>query len=272
MSRVSVRNVSLSFPLYSRTATSRFKARGPDSKRLIINKQGRIVAVKAIDNVSLELSSGDRLAIVGRNGSGKTSFLQLLAGIFLPDEGEIEIEGAATSVINLNLGMEAEVSGHHNITLRGLAAGRTREEIEERRKDISEFSELGRFLDLPVETYSSGMRMRLSFAIATAFKPEVLILDEWMSAGDASFRKRASQRMQKFVDQAGILVLASHSRNLLLENCNRAIWLKDGRINASGGVEEILDVYEGEMKSAAASGKKNPAEEEAIVSQESAAS
>ncbi|WP_375202126.1 ABC transporter ATP-binding protein [Hyphococcus sp.] len=248
MAHIIAQNVSLSFPLHGRSGGGKFRAKKADQGRLVFNKAGRIIAVKAINNVSLELDSGDRLAIIGGNGSGKTTLLQLLAGIILPDEGSIEVEGAATSVINLNLGMEAEANGHQNITLRGLAAGRSREEIEICRADIAEFSELGRFLDLPVHTYSAGMRMRLSFAIATAFKPEVLILDEWMSAGDASFRKRASQRMQEFVDQAGILVLASHSSRLILENCNKAIWLKDGSISAFGDVEEIVNLYESDIR------------------------
>ncbi|OYW85190.1 MAG: sugar ABC transporter ATP-binding protein, partial [Hyphomonas sp. 32-62-5] len=140
--------------------------------------------------------------------------------------------------------IQAEASGHRNITLRGLAAGYTRKQIEEKRQEIADFSELGDFLSMPMESYSSGMRMRLTFAIATAFTPEILILDEWLSAGDASFKKRATDRMQEFVAKAGILVLASHSRQLILDNCEAAIWMDGGRIRGFGSARDILKEYE----------------------------
>ncbi|MCC5996503.1 MAG: ABC transporter ATP-binding protein [Oceanicaulis sp.] len=215
---------------------------------MLRDKKGRVIGVRALQGVSFEAEAGERLALVGENGSGKTTLLQVLAGIYTPDEGVVEIEGRTTALVNINLGMNAEASGHRNITLRGLATGRTREEIEERRAEIAAFSELGDFLDLPVETYSAGMRMRLSFAIATAFEPDVLILDEWLSAGDTAFRKKATGRMRRFVDQAGILVLASHSPTLLTDTCKRALWLDAGRVRAEGPVSDILKAYGQEME------------------------
>lgn len=248
MAGIRVENVSLVFPLYSR-AEANGLADGADSNaRILKSEDGRILGVQALDDISFTLESGDRLALIGRNGSGKTTLLQLLAGIIPPDSGQILVEGSTTNLININLGMQMEASGHHNITLRGLAAGQSRAMIEERRAEINAFSELGEFLDMPVETYSSGMRMRLNFAIATAFEPEILLLDEWLSAGDASFRAKASRRMQNFAGKAGVLVLASHSRALLLENCNRAIWLEGGRIEGIGEVEELLDAYEAQIQ------------------------
>lgn len=240
-------NVSVTFPLYSRAQKSIADARSTHDERIVIAPGGRIRAVKALSGVSFDLKSGDRLAIIGRNGSGKTSLLQVLAGIIPPDEGRVVRQGTTTSVININLGMQPGASGHRNITLRGLAAGRTRAEIEARRADIQEFSDLGEFLDMPVATYSSGMKMRLNFAIATAFEPNILLLDEWLSAGDASFRKKATERMRAFVEKAGILVLASHSRQLLTDNCNSAIWLADGVVRARGEVEALLDEYEAQV-------------------------
>ena len=124
-----------------------------------------------------------------------------------------------------------------------MAAGHSRQEIEEQREQIAVFSQLEEFLDMPVRTYSAGMRMRLNFAIATAFKPEILLLDEWLSAGDASFRARAVERMVSFVGEAGILVLASHNPNLLKKNCNRAIWLDQGSVRAFGDVDSLWDAY-----------------------------
>lgn len=246
MSLLRAENISVTFPLYSKAQMSAAGVQTEHDSRIITSPSGRIRAVTALSHISLNLRSGDRLAIIGRNGAGKTTLLQVLAGIIPPDTGRIVRQGAATSVININLGMQPEASGHRNITLRGLAAGRTRAEIEEKRSDIQAFSELGEFLDMPVNTYSAGMRMRLTFAIATAFEPDILILDEWLSAGDASFRNKATERMNTFVSKAGILVLASHSRKLLTDNCNRAIWLEDGVIRAEGGVEPLLDEYESE--------------------------
>lgn len=254
MPRIVVENLTLNYPLYGRHASSQAEraAQGPDldrerPERMIRDVSGAVIGVQALQNVSFTAASGERLAIVGENGSGKTTLLQVLAGIYAPDTGKVHIEGHATSLVNINLGMQAEASGHRNITLRGLAAGRTREEIEDKRAEVAAFSELEEFLDLPVETYSAGMRMRLNFAIATAFEPEVLILDEWLSAGDAAFRAKATARMKTFVEKAGILVMASHSRTLLESNCQRAIWLDDGRLRADGSVKDILDAYDQEM-------------------------
>ncbi len=236
-------DISLAFPLYSK-AQQQAAAGDQHDDRIIISPTGQILAVKALSNVSFSLKSGDRLALIGRNGSGKTSLLQVLAGIIPPDSGRVIMTGKPTSLININLGMRQEATGHYNITLRGLAVGRRRREIEEKRPEIAEFSELGEFLDMPVETYSAGMRMRLNFAIATAFDPEILLLDEWLSAGDTAFRAKATLRMQAFAAKAGIMVLASHSQKLLLDNCNVAIWLEDGRVRESGSVEPILGAYE----------------------------
>ena len=237
------KDVSLTFPLYSASALSASRPDAEDIPNIVKSKSGRIIGVKALSNVNFELESGDRLAIIGANGSGKTTLLQVLAGIYPPDQGYVEMHGACTNLININLGMQADVTGNDNIMLRGLAAGHSREQVEEQRSQITEFSQLGEFLDMPVRTYSAGMRIRLSFAIATAFKPEILLLDEWLSAGDAAFRARAVERMNTFVSEAGILVLASHSRQLLLENCNKAIWLERGSIRALGDVETLWDAY-----------------------------
>jgi ABC-type polysaccharide/polyol phosphate transport system ATPase subunit len=228
---------------HARAAVSQSETAATDH-RMIWNKSGRLKGIRALHNISFSLSKGDRLAIVGKNGSGKTTLLQVLAGIISPEVGQISTRGRVTSLININLGIQVEATGHRNITLRGLAAGYSHKEIEKRRREIADFSELGEFLDMPMESYSSGMRMRLTFAIATAFEPEILILDEWLSAGDASFKEKATMRMRDFVEQAGILVLASHSRKLLLDNCEIGMWLDEGRVRAFGDVEAILNEYE----------------------------
>lgn len=254
MSRVIVDKVSVTYPLFTRArGKESVSAAGQDgadveTTRLVRDRTGAVRGVRALSDVSFSVERGERVGILGENGSGKTTLLQVLAGIYAPDSGSVHIEGQATSLVNINLGMRGEASGHRNITLRGLAAGRTRTEIEARRADIAAFSELGEFLDLPVETYSAGMSMRLNFAIATAFEPDVLILDEWLSAGDAAFRRKASARMSRFVDKAGVLILASHSRALLMDNCKRAIWLDGGRIRQDGPIEAVIGAYEEEMQ------------------------
>ncbi|MEM8634650.1 MAG: ABC transporter ATP-binding protein [Pseudomonadota bacterium] len=218
------------------------------NSNVVLDGRDRVRGVRALNKVSVELRDGDRLAIVGRNGSGKTTLLQVLAGILAPHSGKIEKRGRSTSLINIALGVQPEATGHRNITLRGLAAGRRKEEIEAKRLEIAEFSELGDFLDMPVETYSAGMKMRLTFAIATAFEPEILILDEWLSAGDIAFKAKATKRMNEFVDKAGILVLASHSRKLMEENCDQALWIDAGCVVDVGPVKEIIDAYENHRK------------------------
>ncbi|MEM1381209.1 MAG: ABC transporter ATP-binding protein [Pseudomonadota bacterium] len=241
MALIHVDNVTLVHPVHGQFSPS--LQRGDAPTRLVKNAAGKLVGVKALDKISFTLERGSRVGIVGRNGSGKTTLLRVLAGILTPDVGSVTVEGRSTNLININLGTKDDASGHRNITLQGLAHGHSRAEIEARRGDIEAFSDLGAFLDLPVNTYSAGMRMRLSFAIATAFKPEVLLLDEWLSAGDEQFRQKAGERMKSFVAEAGILVLASHSSALLKQNCTSAIWLEEGQVRMEGPVDDVLAAY-----------------------------
>ena len=244
MAHLQAENITLTFPLHARVQGARLRGASTGKGNLVYGPKGDIKGVRALEDISLDLRNGDRLALVGRNGAGKTTLLQILAGILPPDSGKVTRSGRIRSLININLGLQKEASGHRNITLCGLATGYSRKQIEEKREEIADFSELESFLDMPVSTYSSGMRMRLNFAIATAFEPEILLLDEWVSTGDAEFRAKATRRMQDFVGQAGILVFASHSFKLLEENCNKGIWLQQGRIKAQGPVNEILAKYE----------------------------
>lgn len=238
---IEVSNITVTYPFRGAvTAELGVKSR----ERMLWDEKGRLRGVRAINNVSFSLKRGDRMAIIGENGSGKTTLLQVLAGVLAPETGVLKTCGRVTSLININLGTQAEATGHRNITLRGLAAGYSRREIEEKRAEIAEFSELGEFLHMPIDTYSAGMRMRLTFSIATAFNPEILILDEWLSAGDVSFKAKATRRMREFVSKAGILILASHSRKLILDNCDTAIWMEDGRIRAEGTALEVMNAYE----------------------------
>lgn len=215
-------------------------------KRLLRASNRHISGVKAIDDISFSVGEGERVALIGKNGSGKTTLLHLLSGIIAPQNGVIKISGQTTSIININLGVNFEASGRRNILLQGLANGHSRKIVAGLTQQIIEFSGLGAFIDLPVKTYSAGMRMRLNFAIATAFEPDILFLDEWIGTGDAAFRAKATDRMASFVNKAGILLLASHNQNLLLDTCERGIWMEQGQIKFDGPISLALDAYHGD--------------------------
>jgi ABC-type polysaccharide/polyol phosphate transport system ATPase subunit len=190
--------------------------------------------VTALDDVSFELKAGDRLGLVGSNGAGKTTLLKVLYGVYEPTVGSLEAQGRRDALFNINLGFRSQVSGRRNIVLRGLINGWSTHEVEQRMDEIIDFSELGDFIDMPVESYSQGMTARLAFAIATSFEPEILLMDEWIGAGDSNFQEKAKARMERMVTKAGIIVLASHNGALLQRICNRIISLEHGRIAWDG--------------------------------------
>jgi lipopolysaccharide transport system ATP-binding protein len=189
-----------------------------------------VSVVEALSEVSLHLRAGDRLGVRGHNGAGKTSLLRLIAGIYEPTAGQIRVEGRVSSFINLGMGMDMEATGRENILLCGLMFGLGFDEIQALTPAIGEFSGLGEFLDMPVRTYSSGMSMRLVFSIVTSVHPEILVMDEWMAVGDSDFAAQSEQRLRTLVDQAAILVLASHSEPVIKRLCNRVLTLEHGRV------------------------------------------
>jgi ABC-2 type transport system ATP-binding protein/lipopolysaccharide transport system ATP-binding protein len=243
MASIELRDVSVSFPIYSAGTRS--------LKNIVLSATtgGRIgsdeghVVVQALDRVSLSLAEGDRIALIGHNGAGKTTLLRVLAGIFEPLVGAVRIEGKVTPMFDINLGIDPESTGYENIFLRGLYLGLTKSEILARIDDVASFTELGSFLNLPVRTYSAGMQARLSFAMATCIDPEILLVDEGIGAGDAAFLEKANERLQKFIQKAGILVLASHAEPLVRRFCDQAIVISHGRIICRGTIEEGLRVY-----------------------------
>lgn len=199
-----------------------------------ISGTGARRVVTALDGVSFELEAGDRLGLVGANGAGKTTLLKVLYGIYEPTAGTLDIRGKVDALFNINLGFRPEATGRRNILLRGLINGWTEAQIAERTEEIIEFSELGEFIDMPFKSYSQGMGARLAFAIATALEPEILLMDEWIGAGDASFQAKATERMNQLAKKAGIIVLASHSEELLAKTCNKRLELEKGRVTAFG--------------------------------------
>ena len=181
--------------------------------------------------------------MIGHNGAGKTTLLRVLSGIYAPTEGEAIINGDCISLINISLGIDPEATGRENIKLRAAMIGFTPKETKERMNEIIDFSGLGDFIDMPFRTYSSGMQLRLAFAVSTSIRPQILVLDEWLSTGDEEFRHRAEQRMRALLDSTDILILASHSKELLRQNCTRIIWLAHGSIKETGKPEELLNKY-----------------------------
>lgn len=189
-----------------------------------------ITVITALSKISLQIKAGDRVGLVGHNGAGKTSLLRMLGGVYEPTEGAMQVEGSITSLIDVTLGMDHEATGYDNILLRGLILGMSRRQIRELTPEIEAFSELGEYLSMPVRTYSSGMVLRLAFSIITSVTPDILLMDEWLSVGDADFVKKAEERMQQMVSKASILVMASHNPAIIEKLCNMKVQLEHGSI------------------------------------------
>jgi ABC-2 type transport system ATP-binding protein len=205
---------------------------------------GRIV-IKALDGISFEIQEGDRVGLLGHNGSGKTTLLRTLAGIYEPVEGAIRTTGRVFPLFDLQLGMDVDATGLENIWMRGKMLGLSTKQIKDALDDITEFTELGDYLHMPIRTYSTGMALRLAFAISTAITPEILVLDEMIGAGDAAFLARADSRLKSFLARTGILVIASHSTPILRQWCNKGMLLEAGKLVAFGPIEEVIKRYEG---------------------------
>jgi lipopolysaccharide transport system ATP-binding protein len=209
-----------------------------------VKRSGKHAYVEALKGVTFDAQAGDRIGIIGKNGSGKSTLLRVLAGIYAPTQGKLAVSGKVSCLFNINLGMQAEATGRQNIILRGILSGLRRHEIEQQVPGIIAFAELEDFIDMPIRTYSSGMSMRLGFSIATAFTPEILLLDEWIGAGDAQFQKKAAERMQSLVDNANITVLATHNRALMQRICQKAIWLHSGEMRAYGDIADVFQAHD----------------------------
>lgn len=237
-------NVSVSFPIYSggsRSLKRRLLFRGSGGQ--IARDANHRIAVEALRKVSLTFRAGDRVALIGANGAGKTTLLRVMAGIYEPAEGRVSARGMISPMFDIGLGIDSEISGYDNIRLRGLILGLDDREIEERMADIVQFTELGDFLDFPVRTYSSGMLTRLTFAVSTCFAPEILLMDEWIMAGDAGFLAKAQHRIEQFIEKTSIVVLASHSKEICRRWCSKAVWMDRGEVRGEGPIDDVLDAY-----------------------------
>lgn len=188
------------------------------------------IVVRALEDIQIEISEGDRVGLTGHNGSGKSTLLRVFAGVYTPTRGKIEVNGKIASLLDISIGMDPDISGVENIYLRGVLLGLTRGEIKRRMEEIIDFSELGEYIDLPIRTYSSGMLMRLGFSISVCVEADILLMDEWLSVGDLDFVKKAEDRLKALVDKTPILVMASHRPDIVAEVCTRVITMERGQI------------------------------------------
>ena len=217
-------------------------------KELLVRQMFRragsnVIEVRALQSVNLRINEGERIGIIGHNGAGKSTLLKVLAGIYPPTRGKRIVAGQISSLFDIALGFEPDASGWENIAYRGYLQGETPKSIQSKVTEIAEFSELGQFLDMPVRYYSAGMMVRLAFSIATAIKPEILLVDEVLSVGDLAFQDKARQRMREMMAKAQLIVLVSHDLESLTKLCDRAVWMDHGRVRAVGPVAEMVAAY-----------------------------
>lgn len=243
MSIVTLSNVSATFPIYnSKTKSLRhhFFNIAVGGK---INNQGSNVLVTALSKINLNLCEGDRIGIIGHNGAGKSTLLRLLSGAFYPSEGNINIQGRVNSLIDISLGIDPELSGLNNIYLRLLILGENYSKIKKNIDEITEFSDLGDFINLPVRTYSTGMLMRLLFSISMVLSAEIIIMDEWLSVGDSQFKGKVELKLNEMINNCKVFVIASHSEDLIKKLCNKVLWLEHGEIKMFDSIDRVLKNY-----------------------------
>lgn len=246
MASVEFINVSVDFPIYNANGRSLKKRliQAATGGHLGADNSGRVV-VRALEGLTFTLKDGDRVGLLGHNGAGKSTLLRLLSGVYTPSSGTVSIKGEIGSLIDISLGIDSEATGRENIYLRAGLLGMSRTEINQKIGEITDFSELGDFVDMPLRTYSSGMHLRLAFAVSTIVRPEILLMDEWLSVGDEGFKHKAELRLTELVRTTNILVLASHAREMVIHTCNRVIWLEHGKVRMDGMPQEVCTAYFG---------------------------
>lgn len=225
MIRCELKNVTVEFPIHtvtSRSIKNTFISTISNGK--LTNDQ-KFPVVKGIKNISLNLKPGDRLGVTGPNGSGKTTLLRTIAGIYAPTHGVMNIKGRISSLLDVSFGLDMEATGLENIRMRGVLMGLSLNQIKSLEDEIADFTELGKFINLPVRSYSSGMNMRLGFAVSTAIPSDILLLDEWLSVGDADFSKKAEKRLNNMMKKSEIVIMASHDHQLIKKTCNQFLKL-----------------------------------------------
>ena len=197
----------------------------------------------ALKNINLEVRRGESWGIVGRNGAGKSTLLRLICGVIAPDTGTVRVEGSVSPILELGAGFDSDLTAGENIFLEGALLGRSKEFMRDHYEEIVAFSELEDFLEMPIKNYSSGMRARMAFAVATAVQPEILVIDEVLAVGDAAFRRKCEKRMQEMLNGAATLLLVSHSKETIESLCEKALWLREGEAVMAGSSKEVCAAY-----------------------------
>lgn len=217
----------------------------------VTRKKGNVNEIRALDDITLKIDSGRNIGVIGRNGAGKTTLIRLLAGIYAPDRGKITVSTASVSMLALGIGFDNNVTGYENIFLSALLQGHRKREIESKIDQIIEFSGIEEFIDCPVKTYSSGMRMRLAFSIAVQFEPEVLLIDEVLGVGDAEFSRKSSEKMKHLIeDRDRTVVICSHNLSYISDISDQVIWLDKGRVRMQGEPKTVVEAYSKETATA----------------------
>lgn len=243
MAYIKLQDVSISFSIYnSKTRSVRtelFRAIGGK-----IHAVDSTVYIDALNSINLEIYQGDRVGVIGHNGAGKTTLLKLLSRIYEPTQGNFLSEGSVSSLTDITMGMDPESTGYQNIIMRCILLGMTLKEAKAKVEEIVEFSGLREYIDLPMRTYSTGMYLRLAFTISTCIVPDILIMDEMIGTGDASFIEKARERLMNFISSTKIIVLSSHNMQIIRDICNKGLWMEKGRIIMYGDIKEVSDAYE----------------------------
>jgi ABC-2 type transport system ATP-binding protein len=244
--RIDVNHAWVEFPIFdAKTRSFKHKVLGKAGGAIGRNTS-KIVVIEALRDITLSLTIGDRVGLVGHNGAGKSTLLRLLSGIYEPTRGSAVVNGKVAPIFDLGVGMDPEISGYENIIIRGLFLGETRKAMQSKVDEIAEFTELADYLSMPLRTYSTGMRVRLALGVVTSIDPEILLLYEAIGSVDTEFLRKAVIRLQNLIKRSGIMVFASHSNEFLARLCKTAIWIERGEIRMMGGVEEVVRAYEGE--------------------------
>lgn len=248
MKIVELKDVTVEYPVHSgdqkrllsrRAILSRFQPGG-----VLKGDQHGAYVVRGLDNVSFELESSNRLALIGHNGAGKSTLLRTLSGAYTPVSGTVRTKGTVASLFNMSLGSNPDATGYENIRLICLLRGMPYDEIDSIVEEVADFTELGSFLSLPIKTYSDGMRARLAFAVVSARPADILLVDEGIGAGDASFQRKAQERIERLYEATNVIVLASHSPALLRQYCKMGLVLEHGKMQYFGALERALDYYD----------------------------
>lgn len=244
MARILLSNVTIDIPIFNSQGRSLKKTLMgvATGGKIGLTEKGKTI-IRSLEDLTLDISPYQRVGLIGHNGSGKSTLLRVISGVYEPTYGKVSVEGKVGSLIDISLGIDPEATGIENIFLRASLLGIPKQIVKKELDNIVDFTDLGDFIYMPVRTYSSGMHLRLAFAVSTLISPEVLLMDEWLSVGDQGFQDKAEKRLTSLIERSNILVIASHSRQLIENCCDRVIWLEHGGIRMDGQPYEVCEEY-----------------------------